>query len=356
MTHTIWYRIEARKKKNSQNRYYYLIREFRTDGKKCVIARYIKSGSHLSEEEITEYLAENIFRIEDAAQKKYLSARQNAVTTEYLDAAAAESIERLRYLHNYVNNLISTDEVQYYEQEAEYQYIHGTTAIEGNTLTYGETKELLEHGILPNGKSAREIFEIQNFKAVAAYRNKHTGKVTLSFIRRLHKLIMTNILSDPGNFRTTDNILISGYDYQVTPSLLIEEELENLIAWYYQKISDGYNPFECAVIFHYRFETIHPFIDGNGRVGRELLNYLLIKTGYPRMLVPGNKRGKYLSALHCANNDDVISMMKIFAEIIIEQRISALEENFRQQLEIRISGSYKNSAQHNLSEFFLTEK
>ena len=352
MTHTIRYRIETRRKKNNPNKYYYLIREFKTNGKRCVIAKYIKSGSFLSNEEITAYLSENIFGIEEAAQKKYLQIRQNAVTTEYLDAASAESIERLRYLHNCVHNLISADEVRYYEQETEYQYIHGTTAIEGNTLTYGETKELLEHGILPDGKTAREIFEIQNFKEVAAYRNKYSGKITLSFIRKLHKLIMANILSEPGKFRTTDNILISGYDYQVTPSLLIEEELEKLIAWYYQKRTDGYNPFECAVIFHYRFETIHPFIDGNGRVGRELLNYLLVKAGYPRISVPGKKREKYLSALHCGNNDDFSAMMKSFAEIIIEQGIPALEENFRQQLEIRISGSYKNNTQHNLSEFF----
>ena len=352
MSYTIRYRIEARKKKNSVNTYYYLIREFKTNRKKCVIAKYIKSGSHLSDEEITEYLAEHIFGIEEAAQKKYLQIRQNTITTEYLDSSSADSIERLRYLYNHVHNLISADEVQYYEQETEYQYIHGTTAVEGNTLTYGETKELLEHGRLPNDKSAREVFEIQNFKEVAAYRNKYAGKITLSFIRKLHKLIMANILSDPGNFRTSDNILISGYDYQVTPSVLIEDELENLISWYYQKITEGYNPFECAVIFHYRFEMIHPFIDGNGRVGRELLNYLLTKAGYPRMLVQGNKREKYLSALHSGNADNYESMMNIFAEIIIEQRISALEANFRQQLEIRVNGSYKNNAQHNLSEFF----
>ena len=116
MTHTIRYRIEARKKKNNPNTYYYLIREFKTGGKRCVITKYLKSGSHLADEEITEYLSKNIFGIEDAAQKKYLQVRQNVITTEYLDASSAESIERLRYLHNYVHNLISVDEVRYYEQ------------------------------------------------------------------------------------------------------------------------------------------------------------------------------------------------------------------------------------------------
>ena len=352
MNHVIRYRIEARRKKNSSKIYYYLIREFKAEGKRCVIAKYLKSGSCISEKEITDFLAKNIYQIEETAQKKYLLIRQNAFSTIYLDDLAATSVERLRYLNIYLKNLISVDEATNYEQESEYQYIHGTTAIEGNTLTYGETRELLEYGILPNGKSAREVFEIQNFKEVAAYRCKYTGKVTLSFIKRLHQLIMTNILPEPGTFRTTDLILISGYDYQVTPALLIEEELEQLIAWYYQKLADGGNPFECAVIFHYRFETIHPFVDGNGRVGRELLNYLLTKSRYPRMLVLGERREKYLSALHCGNKDDFRTMMNIFAELISEQRISALENNIRNQLEIRISGSYKNGAQHTLSEFF----
>ncbi|MDO5847115.1 MAG: Fic family protein [Methanocorpusculum sp.] len=352
MTHTIRYRIEARKKRNNPNTYYYLIREFKTGGRRCVITKYIKSGSRPSDEEIADYLSGHIFEIEDTAQKKYLQVRQDTLVCKYLDASSAESIERLRYLHNYVGNLISADEARCYEQEAEYQYIHGTTAVEGNTLTYGETKELLEHGILPGGKTAREIFEIQNYKEVAAYRNRYTGKVTLSFIRKVHRLIMTNILSEPGQFRTTDNILISGYDYQVTPSLLIEEELENLIAWYYQKITDGYNPFECAVMFHYRFETIHPFVDGNGRVGRELMNYLLVKAGYPRILVQGKNREKYLSALHCGNNDDITGMMNIFAEISVEQRLSALDAAFRQQLEMRIRGAPDTNARLNLSEFF----
>lgn len=105
------------------------------------------------------------------------------------------------------------------------------------------------------------------------------------------------------------------------------------------------------MIFHYRFETIHPFVDGNDRVGRELRNYLLTKAGCPRMLVRENKRGKYVSALHSGNTDDYESMMKIFAEILVGERISSLEAGFRQQLEIRVSGSYKKNAQHSLSEF-----
>jgi len=350
-TKTIKYRIDGRRRKKSKRTYYYLIREFKVEKKRCVISKFIKSGSYPTKIEIIKFLGKNIRDIEERAQEKYIQSRLETITTEFLKPETAKSIERIRYLYNYLNTLISIDETQYFKNEADYTYIHGTTAIEGNTFSIGETKELLEHGTLPNGKSAREIYEIQNYKEVIKYRNSFSGKITLSFIKNLHKRIMNNIINEPGEFRTTDDICISGYDYIIPAAILIEDELNNLISWYYQKIADGYNVFESAVIFHYRFETIHPFIDGNGRVGRELLNYLLIKGKYPIILLPGEKRGEYLSALHSGNNEDFCTMIQYFAEMEIRERLKKIEENIDQQLEIRIKGSFDNKSQHSLLEF-----
>lgn len=119
-------------------------------------------------------------------------------------------------------------------------------------------------GILPAEKSLREINEVQNFRRVLDYRNKYRGQLNLRFIKNLHDLIMRNIDDESaGVFRRSDMIGISGYDFQLTPAFEIEDELKKAIDECYDIIKSGGYPFEEAVIFHYRFETVHPFADGN---------------------------------------------------------------------------------------------
>ena len=127
---------------------------------------------------------------------------------------------------------------------------------------------------MPNGKSLREINEVQNFKQVKLYRDKYRGKVSIDFIRTLHSLIMNNIdVNSAGAFRRTDDIWIQGCDIRVTPAELIEEELSSAIDRYYERIEvRSIHPFEAAVLFHFDFELVHPFTDGNGRVGREIFH------------------------------------------------------------------------------------
>ncbi|HJJ36026.1 MAG TPA: Fic family protein [Methanocorpusculum sp.] len=351
MTFTIRYRVEERTGKTCRNPYYYLIRECKANGKKCIVATYLSSGRKPAEEEITAFLADHIHDSETKIREKYLQARHEALKSQYPEAWNADDVECLRYLYNHLRNLIPAGEMACFEKEAEYRYIHGTTAIEGNTLSYGDTTNLLDYGILPGGKPAREVFEVQNYLNVKKYRDTYTGKITLTFMKKLHSLIMANILPDPGEFRTADNILISGYDYQVTPALLIEDELTGLVAWYYQMIRNGYHPFECAVLFHYRFETIHPFADGNGRVGRELLNYLLERSGYPRMIIGAENRSRYLSALHAGNRNDTGAMIREFAGLMTEGRLETMEKTFSGQIDLRIRGSQKTVSAHTLEEF-----
>lgn len=323
------FRVESRVRKStsSETPCHYLIREFWVNGKRQVIARYIKSESSPTDTEIDEFIKKNIEEIERVAQEKYIQTRLSSFQTRFLSEETACTLEKVRYLYQYMKNIMPVDEVDYYESTAEYHYIHGTTSVEGNTFSYSDTVNLLDHGVIPSGKSAREVFEIVNYKKVAAYRNSYKGRLNFSFIKHLHKIIMDNILVEPGQFRMSDGFVISGCDHQLTPSLLIEDELQALIDKYYADIESGCNPFECALMFHYGFEAIHPFVDGNGRVGREIMNYLLTKNGYPRLLVLKENRADYLSALKSGNNDEFSLMLETFAEISIAQRLETLEKN-----------------------------
>ncbi|MCW4013723.1 MAG: Fic family protein, partial [Candidatus Bathyarchaeota archaeon] len=217
-----------------------------------------------------------------------------------------------------------------YENSFEISYIQGTTSIEGNTINQKQAYDLLVNNIIPNDKSLREINEVQNFKRVKAFRDSHRGKVSIDFIKTLHALIMNNIdYESAGTFRRTDDIGIIGCDLAVTPSLLIEDELSILIDEYYQQIEDGWHPFEAAVLFHYRFEMIHPFTDGNGRVGREVFNYMLMRTKYPRLLFLGEDRDYYIKSLRYGNNEDFAGMVGVFVTLINKQRYQILMDNLK---------------------------
>jgi len=149
-------------------------------------------------------------------------------------------------------------------------------------------------------------------------------------------LIMNNIDHESaGTFRRTDLIGIRGCDQALTPSFEIEDELEKIIEYYYNNVGAGAHPFEEAVLFHYHFEMIHPFTDGNGRVGRELFNYLLMrsKPPYPKLLFLGKDRPEYLQALRHGNEERYAEMVAVFVELIIRQRQKVLEENFRRIME-----------------------
>jgi Fic family protein len=82
-------------------------------------------------------------------------------------------------------------------------------------------------------------------------------------------------------------------------------------------------------MFHYDFELIHPFIDGNGRVGREIFNYMLKKCGYPRLLFLGEDRDIYIKSLKLSNEKRYAKMIEVFADLITKQRYHVLIERLK---------------------------
>jgi Fic family protein len=134
-------------------------------------------------------------------------------------------------------------------------------------------------------------------------------------------------------FRRTDDIFLAGYDTVLTPAIMIEQELDEIIQKYYSNLKEGRHPFEAAVIFHYDLEAIHPFADGNGRVGREVLNYMSIREHFPRLLFLGKDREAYISALHKGNLQNMSGIVTDLAELVLDQRMSILTENLRKVIE-----------------------
>jgi fido (protein-threonine AMPylation protein) len=327
------YRVERHFAKEGDDKYF-LVKDLRVGGKNAKVRKFIGSSSLPPQEEIEKLSQKLAIEIETEAIEKAARLSNARYKPKYLDEEKAELIERVRYTFKALTEILTASELRKYEEDFEISYVQGTTSIEGNTLSLGQTRDLLLEGILPEGKSLREINEVQNYKRVRDFRNKYRGRLTLRFIKSLHGIIMSNIDDSAGVFRRSDMIGISGCDFRLTPAFEIEDELKRVIDNYYEHLKSGGHPFEEAAMLHYQFEMTHPFTDGNGRVGRELFNYLLARSRppYPKLLFLGKDRPQYIKALRFGNEERYAEMVSLFADMIIGQRLDVLNENFRSMM------------------------
>ena len=199
------------------------------------------------------------------------------------------------------------------------RWTYNSNAIEGNTLTLKETKVALE-GITIGGKTMREHFEAINHKEAILYIEsliKDKKPFTEWDIKSIHQLILKNIDDkNSGKYRNI-NVTISGADHVPPDFLHINEEMKNLISWYERKASE-FHPIERAARLHVEFVKIHPFVDGNGRTARLLMNLELMKDGFPPVIIPIEKRLEYYEALDIAHTKGEYEPFLSFTKDVIE--------------------------------------
>ncbi len=182
------------------------------------------------------------------------------------------------------------------------RWTYHSNAIEGNTLTLKETKVALE-GITVGGKTIREHFEAINHReAIFFVEDLVRKREPLSEwqIKSIHQLILKNIDDkNAGVYRKT-NVIIAGADHLPPDALQVESEMEGFIQWYRTE-GLALHPVERAARVHGEFVKIHPFVDGNGRTSRLLMNLELMKCGFPPIVLPVERRLEYYEALDLAH-------------------------------------------------------
>lgn len=186
------------------------------------------------------------------------------------------------------------------------KFTHDSTAIEGNTLTLNETARLLFDDITPNAKPMRELLEVINHRDALDHILVYKGKITTEFILKLHKLSIAGTLKpglgdQEGRYRTYQ-VYISGVEWMPPPPEVVPKEMKELLTWY-TKNKKKLHPIILATYFHIGFEMVHPFVDGNGRVGRLLMNFILHEHGYPMINIPLKRRFDYYDCLEAAQTD-----------------------------------------------------
>jgi len=194
------------------------------------------------------------------------------------------------------------DVVRQLSEDLRLQLTYHSNAIEGNTLTLRETRIVLEAGITIGGHPLREHLEATNHAAAFDYLMTLTdarNPITLQTILDLHHIIMSGIDPGAGAFRQRA-VYIRGAPLTPPPP----DRVPLLMAEWLDWLDNGgmdYEPLARSALAHHAFEAVHPFVDGNGRVGRLLLNLLLMQSGYPPALLLRDWRGAYLRAMQQAD-------------------------------------------------------
>ncbi|MFD1067790.1 Fic family protein [Oceanobacillus locisalsi] len=207
-------------------------------------------------------------------------------------------------------------------------YIKNTyhsNAIEGNTLTLYETKAVLEDGITIQGKSFREHAEANNHKEAITYVEELINvesPLNQRIIKDIHAIVMQGIdRSIAGKYRNTA-ALITGANHTPPSHEKIQDEMDDLVDWC-ENVND-LHPVEKASLLHAKFVNVHPFSDGNGRTSRLLMNFELMKFGFPPITIEKDDRFRYYEVLDISGTKGDYEPFILF---IAERAVNTLENH-----------------------------
>ena len=274
---------------------YYLVHSYRERGRVRRISHYL--GSNLGEKKLLELKA--------MAEQHLLEEIKERSILEF-ELTKKEIEEYQKYEHRIeIKHLQTLDWKQFTEN-----FTYNTNAIEGSTVALSEVKELLEGKEQP--RDVEEIETLNVAQAVEFIRNTK-GNVTDDLIEHLHLICFKGTKHFAGKLRDLNVVIRDGQGnivHQGAPIDMVRKLLEELCEWY-KKYRTKYPPLLLAAVVHNQFEKIHPFQDGNGRVGRLLLNYVLLQHKYPPLNIRLKDRVRYYKCLQLYDQkNDVKSTLK----------------------------------------------
>ncbi len=213
------------------------------------------------------------------------------------------------------------------------EYTYNSNAIEGSTLTKQETYMLLKDGISIGGKpQAYQNDAIGHGKAFNYVLEQSASDKTIdeNIILEIHKRVLMNKPEDAGQYRTV-GVYIGGTDAVLPSPEAVPGRIKKLILEY-PAIKEKMHLVDAVALFHLEFESIHPFIDGNGRTGRLLMNYELMQNGYPPIDIKVEDKQRYYYGFHAyqGNDEDEMPMLNYVRDYVqkaLIERIRLAEQS-----------------------------
>jgi Fic family protein len=254
-----------------------------------------------------------------------------SLLNSYLQMNYRIKLEQIDCLKTWLDSFRPLDPIIVSELKKLYdvQFTYNSNAIEGNTLTQSETKLVLTKGITIGGKTLDEHLEVIGHKDAIDYIETLAQKNTELNeweIKQIHNLIIRKINpNEAGSYRTLD-VKAAGTNYLYPPHYLLSQLMRDFIVWLNSEFARKLHPVEYAIMAHYRLVSVHPFRDGNGRTARLLMNLLLIRAGYPIVVINNQIRNDYINALAYGqqNQDDLSQLFALVFDATIASLVETL--------------------------------
>lgn len=222
--------------------------------------------------------------------------------------------------------------------------IYNSNAIEGNTLDVGETRQVVERGLTITGKPLKDQAEARNLSDAVDYLEELAGEKSKPIseydVRQIHRLVLKDIDDDNAGAYRKVSVKISGSDFEPPAPESVPAEMEAFGRWLAESSCvegdfASWRGIESAAVAHTWLVYVHPFVDGNGRVARLLMNLLLMRYGFPIAIISRDDRLRYYDALEESQSSDLSSFMALLTESIREslQEYQAAKEEDRRRLD-----------------------
>lgn len=235
--------------------------------------------------------------------------------------------------------------------------IYNSNAIEGNLLDVGETRLVVEQGMTLTGKPLKDQAEARNLSEAIDFLEElardNSRPIVEADIRQLHFLVLKTIRDDDAGKYRSVAVEISGSEFKPPQPESVAPQMAEFCGWLEKvsapPITDSFrDALIVAAAAHAWFVTIHPFVDGNGRVGRLLLNLLLIRRGYPIAIITKADRQRYYDALEISQSSDLTAIALLIAECVEESleeyEVAAQEQRAHEEWALSIVGKFQKSA------------
>ena len=279
-------------KKIGGHEYSYRVKSVRLpDGK--VVSLEKRTGTESPQE------MESFFR-EKEIQENYKYVLRHFGKDYIFDERALQSVEEAKVGYRLILRKLTPTSLKDLWNRFTANFTYESNALEGNSLTLKDVSLVMFENVALSHKDLREIYETKNSREVVELIQKNKFSLTQPDIIKMHKILVKDLGVQTG-YKKFPNIIL-GKMMKTVPPEKVPAEMDKLLQWYEEK-KLSIHPLKLAALFHGKFEQIHPFEDGNGRVGRFLINLILIKSKYPPLIIRRTQRISYLKALEAFDHN-----------------------------------------------------
>lgn len=282
-------------------KYYYLQHTYRLKGKIEVASKYLGFEIPKNIEQIKAELMESINK------KKWYDDLDEIKKRFSKEFKTFPKSAKEKYLENFL-----------------IKFTYNTQRIEGSTLTLKETARLLEEGITPRNKPFKDVKEAEAHKLVFESMLEEKDDLNLELVFKWHKKLFETVdLEIAGNVRNHP-VAIAGSKFEPSQPVELDYLLRKFFQWYNNN-KNKIPPVELAALVHLKFVTIHPFTDGNGRISRLLMNFILNRNGFPMLDIEYLNRAAYYNALE---RSQIKEIDRIFIQYLIKRYLKVYKKYY----------------------------